>query len=132
MALPHTGNHRLELVEGLGVEVFGCTKSQFFGSKVTNGTTVHREIDGTGRGNNLDTLLLKLKETLCTDGLDLRHNDIRLVLVDDSLEGITIKHREYFSLISYLHSRRIIITITGYYVLPSTHGGYHKLLSEFS
>ena len=95
--LHHTGESdligsSLELLEGLGIEILGSTQTQLLSSEITDSTTVHREVHGTGRRNHLDALFLELEEALCTDGLNLRHDDIGLVLVDYCLEGITVEH----------------------------------------
>ena len=54
------------------------------------------------------------------------------MLVDNSLESITIEHGKHFTLIGYLHSRGVIVAVTGNNILASTHGGNHELLAQFT
>ena len=54
------------------------------------------------------------------------------MLVDDSFEGIAVEHREHLALVSYLHSRCIVVAVASDYILASTHGGNNKLLAQFT
>ena len=95
--LHHTGEANLvgsllKLVIGLGIEVLSCAQPQLLGSEVTDGTTIHGIVDGTGGGDHLDALLLKLEQALRTDSLNLRNDDVGLMFVDYSLKGIAIEH----------------------------------------
>ena len=122
----------LELVEGLGVEIFRRAQTELARGQVADGPTVHGVVDGTGRRHHLDTLLLKLKQALSTNGLNLGYNNVRLVLIDHSLQCIAVEHGKDLSLVGHLHGRGIIVAVAGNDILASTHGGYHKLLAQFS
>ena len=81
-----------ELLVCLCIEIFRCSESKFLGCKVTNSLTVHCIVHRTSRRHNLNTLLLELEETLCTDSLNLRHDDIRLMLVHYGCKSIAVEH----------------------------------------
>ena len=121
-----------ELVERLGIEILGRAEAQFLGSQVTNGAAVHCVVDGTGRGNDLNALFFELKEALGTDGLNLRDDDVGLMLTDNCLESIAIQHRKNFALIGHLHGRSIIIAVASDDILAGTFGGNHKLFAQFA
>ena len=121
-----------ELLEGLGIEILGGTQSELPCRQVTDGTTVHRIVHGTCGRHHLDTLLLKLKESLRTDGLNLRHDDVGLVFFHHCLQCITVEHGEHLTLISHLHGRGMVVTVTGNYILSGTLGRNHELFTQFS
>ena len=119
----------LQFVQGLGIKIVGCFQAEFFGGKVTDRLTVHREVDGTGTGHYLDSFFFKVIETLCADGFYLRNDDVRMMFFDNAFQCFTVQHVEDFKFIGNLHSRCSGIRITSNDVLPLALCRDHKLFS---
>ena len=122
----------LEFLERLGVEILGRTQAQLFRGQVADSPTVHGVVDGTSRRHHLHSLLLKLEEALGTDGLNLGHNDIGLMLLHHSLQRIAVKHGKHLALVGHLHGWRIVVAVAGDDILASPLGGNHKLFAQFA
>ena len=80
----------------------------------------------------MDALLLEVEQTLGAYGFYLRDDDIRLMLVDDGGERITVEHGKNFTFIGYLHGRGIIIAVTSNDILSGTLGRNRKLTAQFT
>ena len=119
----------LQFVQCLGIKIVGCFQAEFFGGKVTDRLTVHREVDGTGTGHYLNSFFFKVIETLCADGFYLRNDDVRMMFFYNAFQCFTVQHVEDFKFIGNLHSRCSGIRITSNDVLPLALCRDHKLFS---
>ena len=135
--LHHTGEpdlvgSTLKLIKRLGIEILSRAQSQLLGGKVANGATVHGVVHGAGRRNHLNAFALKVEETFGTDGLNLRHNDVGMVLLHNGSQRITVEHGENLALVGNLHGWRLIVTVASNDILASPFGGNRKLLAQFA
>ena len=125
-------SRRLEFVERSSVEVFCCFKSQLFGSEVADGFAIHREVNGTRRGSDLNAFGFEVVEALCADGFDFGYDDVGAMFANCLFERFAIEHGENFEFISHLHSRSAGVGIARNDVLAQTLGGNSELLAEFA
>ena len=91
----HTGEANLigsllELVKGLGIEIFGSSQSQFLGSQIADSPSVHGIVDGPSTGHHLNALLFEIKQPFGAYRLYLWHNDVGLVFLHHSLQRIAV------------------------------------------
>ena len=118
-----------QFVQRSGIKIFGGFQSQFLSSKVAYGFTVHGKVHRTGTGHYLNAFFLEVIQTFGTDSFDLRHDNVRLMFSDRTLQCLTIEHIKYFTFIGHLHSRSPGIRIAGNDILSFTLSGNNKLFS---
>ena len=106
-----------EFFEGAGVVIACRFESELLGGEVANGLAVHGEIDGACGGGNLYAALLEVVEPFGADGFYLGDDDVGLVLVHGTFEGVAVEHGEDFAFVGDLHGGCSGIGIARYDVL---------------
>ena len=94
-----------QLIQSFCIKIFSSFQSQLLCGQITDSLAVHGKVYGTGTRYHLNTFLLKIVKAFCTDGLDFRNNDIRLVFAYYTFQCIAVKHAKYLIFISHLHGR---------------------------
>ena len=101
-------------------------------SQIADGFAVHGEIYGACRGGYLNALGFEVIKFFGADGFNFGHDNVRAVFANGTFEGFTVKHREHFALIGYLHGRSTGIRIAGNDVLSQTLCGDNKFFAQFA
>ena len=100
--------------------------------QITDRAAVHGEVHRPGARDHAHALLFELVQTLGTNGLDLRDDDVRLVLFDCGFERVAVEHTENLALIGDLHGRGPRIRITSDDVLPHPLGRDDEFFTQFA
>ena len=85
-------NSLVKFLTSLCETVRRCRKPQSLRCQTTYSFTVHGKSGCLCCRNHIETLLLKFYKTVSSDSLDLRNDVIRRLLLDHSLQSITVKH----------------------------------------
>ena len=121
-----------QLLERSSVEVFCCAQTKLLCGEVANSLAVHRVVDGACARHYLYALLLEVEEALGAYRLNLGHDNIGVVLLNDSAQRVAVEHVEHLVLVCNLHCRCILISVACYDILSSTLCGDDKLLAQFA
>ncbi len=121
-----------QFIQRFGIKIFSSLQSQLFSCKVTYGFTVHGKVHGACTGHYLNAFFLEIIQTFCTDSLNFRNNNIRLVFAYYTFQSISIEHAEYLTFICHLHGRRSGIRVASNDILALTLGRNNKLLAQLT
>ena len=77
------------------------------------------------------SLFFELAQGVGCDGLHLRNDMVRFLLLYDFAKGHRIEHVEYVAAVGYLHCRSVGIAVAGYDLHSITLQLYRHFLAQF-
>ena len=122
----------VELLAGGGKTVVGSGQAEGLVRQLPDALAVHGEEGRVGRGDHMIPLLLQLHQRGRRDGLHLRDDDVRLLLLDDFPQPGPVQHRQDITAMSHLHGRRILIPIQRNYLNAKPLQFNSNLFTQFS
>ncbi|MOA00918.1 hypothetical protein D3C78_1202980 [compost metagenome] len=78
------------------------------------------------------SLLLQLYKRICRNRFDLRHNDIRTLLLNDLSDRSPVQHIDRIAPMRNLHSWRMVISVYGDRLNPKALSFEHDLLAKLT
>jgi hypothetical protein len=127
---PTSATRRPQLVERGGIAIAGRAQAKLAGGEIADRFAVHREIRRPRGRHDLNPLLLVIVESLGADRLDLRHDNVRLMLCDDGVERLAIEHVDHLAPVGHLLRGGVVVTIDGDDPMAEAFDGDHELLPQ--
>ena len=84
---------------------------QLLGGQPADAFAVHREPGGARGGDHPQALLLQRDQGGRVDGLDLRHHQVGLLLLDQRAQRVAVEHVDDVAAMRHLHRRRVRVAI---------------------
>ena len=125
-------NGGLQRLGACGVGVASGGQTQFTRGQIANGVAVHGHVRGKGAGHHTEARLLQLQQLARADGLDLGHDEVRLVTLRHAANGRAVQHVDHLVRVGHLHGGRIGIAIHGHYAAPKPLGADREFLAKFT
>ena len=102
---------RAHLCQTLRITVERCTQAELDCRHFPYAVAVHRHDGGAGRRHDRHALCLDFGQHLGTDRLDLRHDIVRLVLLDRRAQQAFVQHGKDFERVGNLHGGRTGVAV---------------------
>ena len=100
---------RFRVHEAIG----GGGQTQLFGGEAADTFPVHGQPRGPGGRDDRPALGLELQERRRVDRFDLRHDEVRLLGLDDRAQGGGVEHVDHVRAVGDLHGRRRGVAVDG-------------------
>ena len=145
--LPLAGrtHHRLDHARGadgpdrIAVFVLGRRKTvggsgdaQGLGRQATDALAVHGQPGCPRRGNDPPALAFQVDKRRRGDGLDFRHDQMRLLRLDDAAQLTAVEHVDHVAAVGDLHPRRVGIAVHGDHLDAQALQLDHHFLAELA
>ena len=104
----------LQLGQGIGKAVRRGGQAQLLGGQAADALPIHGELGGPSGGDHLGHALgLDLHQHVGGDGLDLGHDQMGLLLLDQSTQGGAVGHRDHMGPVGHLVAGGVGVAIHG-------------------
>jgi hypothetical protein len=127
------GFHRRGVVlEGVGEMVGRSGQAQLLGGQATDALAVHGQLCGACGGHHVEALGLQLDQGGGGDGLDLGHDEMRLLGLDHRTQGGAVEHVDHVAAVRHLHGRGVGVTVHAYHLAAQALQLDHHFLAELA
>ena len=120
-----------EFFRRLGVVELGGAHAQTH-RHIADAVAVHGEVGGLRAGDDLKAFLLHVQQHLGADGLDLGHDQIRLVLGDGGTQGCFIQHVEHARFVGHLHGGCARVAVASHHIAAQALGADDEFFAQFT
>jgi hypothetical protein len=107
-------------------------QAEFLGGQPADALAVHRQVRGPGGGDHAPALAFELQQRRGRDGLDLGHDQPRVLAIDQRRQGGAVEHVDHVAAVRHLHRRRTGIAVHGDHLDPEALRLDGHFLAEFA
>jgi hypothetical protein len=130
---PGMRDGRLQLRQRIGEAVGRGRQPERFGGEPADALAVHRQVGGARGGDHLrQAVALDRQQFLGGDGLDLRHDDVRALLLDEGAQRLRIGHVEHVRAVGHLVAGGVGIAVGGDHLDPEPLQRNDHFLAQFA